>query len=226
MEVHDLHAWELTPAEAIKLQNRLRKLTLEKSFCKPEDWSLVAGCDVSYARHDDRFFAGVIVLRLSDFQVVDSATAVVKSPFPYVPGLLSFREAPALLDAFKALKTKPDVVIADGQGLAHPRRFGLACHLGLFLDMPVLGCAKSRLIGEYVEPGPRKGERTALIQEGERIGTVLRTRDRVKPVFVSVGHMTSLQTSEDVVMRCLRGYRLPEPTRQAHILVNKRRASG
>jgi deoxyribonuclease V len=138
--------------------------------------------------------------------------------FPYVPGLLSFREGPAVLDALDKLKSPPDLLIFDGHGLAHPRRFGLACHLGLLVDIPAIGCAKSRLCGQYEEPGPHRGDTMPLIDKGEVVGAAVRTRAGVKPVFVSIGHRVDLPTSIHYVLACCRGYRLPETTRWAHRL--------
>jgi deoxyribonuclease V len=160
--------------------------------------------------------AAVIVLSFPALEVVE--TSVVEQPcrFPYVPGLLAFREGPSILAAFRKLRTRPDLLLFDGQGIAHPRRFGIAAHLGVLLDLPSIGCAKSRLIGEHAEPGPGRGAWAPLTDGGETIGAALRTREGVKPVYVSIGHRVDLETALDLVMRCARGYRLPEPTRQAH----------
>jgi deoxyribonuclease V len=155
--------------------------------------------------------------------VVESAGVRAKARFPYVPGYLSFREIPPLLEAFAKLEAVPDLIICDGQGRAHPRRFGLACHLGVLLDLPTLGCAKSRLIGEHREPGPRRGAHTQLREGGEVIGEVVRTRSGVKPVFVSVGHRVCLETARRTVLRLAVRYRLPEPVRAAHREVNRLR---
>ena len=150
-------------------------------------WATVAAADVSYNKHDPRLYAAVVVADARTFEVIERVGVVAEARFPYIPGLLSFREAPPVLEAFRRLKTRPDVVLCDGQGYAHPRRMGLACHLGLWLGFPTVGCAKSRLIGEYDEPGPTRGDRSPLVDDGETIGAVVRTRDRVKPVYVSAG---------------------------------------
>jgi deoxyribonuclease V len=218
MKVRALHSWDLTPTEAVALQRELAgRIDVRTPLT---GWELAAGADVSYSRFSDRFYAGVVVVRRSDGKVVERQSAVRRSPFPYVPGLLSFREAPVLLEAFAQLRTEPDVVLFDGHGLAHPRRFGLACHLGLWLDRPALGCAKSLLIGEHRPPGPRKGNLAALKDKGEVIGYALRTREGVRPVYVSAGHKIDLPSAVRVVLACCRGYRLPEATRQAHLHVN------
>jgi deoxyribonuclease V len=152
---------------------------------------------------------------------VEEAGLQMPCSFPYVPGLLSFREGPAVVEAFRRLGTRPDAVIFDGQGFAHPRRIGLASHMGLWLGLPTVGCAKSRLVGEHDEPGREKGERVPLHDEGEQIGVVLRSRTDVRPVFVSPGHLADLDTSTDLVLRCCLRYRLPEPTRRAHLAVGR-----
>ncbi|MCS7045336.1 MAG: deoxyribonuclease V [Gemmataceae bacterium] len=221
MDLVRLHSWELTPKEAVALQHRLAG---EVDTAAPlRRWRLVAGADVSYHRYAPLCYAAVVVLRAEDLEVVETQHAVGASSFPYVPGLLSFREAPVVLQAFARLQARPDVVMCDGQGLAHPRRFGLACHLGLWLNVPCLGCAKSRLIGTYREPGRAAGATTPLRDRGEIIGSVVRTKTGVKPLFVSPGHRIDLASAVEVVLRCCRGYRLPEPTRQAHRAVNELR---
>jgi deoxyribonuclease V len=165
----------------------------------------------------------VVVIDAESLEVVEVAATRAEARFPYVPGYLSFREIPPLLEAFARLETEPDLIVCDGQGRAHPRRFGLACHLGVLLDRPAFGCAKSRLIGEYREPGPRRGAHTQLRDAGEVIGEVVRTRAGVKPVFVSVGHRISLATARRAVLRLAPRYRLPEPIRAAHQEVNRLR---
>jgi len=180
---------------------------------------LVAGADAAYVKSKGKAYAAVAVMSLPEFRIIEEATAIVPLRFPYVPGLLSFREAPVLLSAFRKLRHRPDAVIFDAQGYAHPRRLGLASHMGLVLDLPTAGCAKSRLIGEHVEPGARAGSSAPLLDAGERIGSVLRTRKGVKPLFVSVGHRLSLKAAEELVLRCVNRYRLPEPIRQAHRIV-------
>ncbi len=189
----------------------------------PDNLKLVAGTDISYDRGSDILYAAIVVLELPDLQIIEIATAVIEVDFPYIPGLLSFREGPAVLKAWEKLTAKPDVIIFDGQGLAHPRRFGLACHLGLWLDIPAIGCAKSRLIGTPAEPSQERGAKASLMVGEEKIGVVLRTRPAVKPVFISTGHKIYLKEATELVLRCTKGYRLPEPTRQAHLAVNRLR---
>jgi deoxyribonuclease V len=180
----------------------------------------VAGCDVSFERAAGRVFAAVVVLEWPGLQRLESGTAVRKATFPYVPGYLSFREGPVLEAAWAKLDARPDLVIFDGQGLAHPRRFGLACHLGVLWNVPAVGCAKTRLIGTADEPGLGKGEWTPLVDEKEVVGSVLRTRESVNPVFVSPGHRIDQEGARRVVLEATTRYRLPEPTRQAHGEVN------
>jgi deoxyribonuclease V len=184
---------------------------------------LVAGADLSFDRSSPHLYAAVVVLDAESLQVVEVAGVQARAGFPYIPGYLSFREIPPLLLAFAKLETVPDLVVCDGQGRAHPRRFGLACHLGVLLDLPTLGCAKSGLIGDYREPGPRRGAHTQLRDGGEVIGQVVRTRSFVKPVFVSVGHRISLETARRTALRLAPRYRLPEPVRAAHREVNRLR---
>jgi len=188
---------------------------------------LVAGVDVSFNRRDPLLFAAVVVSTFPDLEPVEVCTASRETRFPYVPGYLSFREIPVLLDAFAKLEHTPELLVCDGHGRAHPRRFGLACHLGVLLDLPSIGCAKSRLVGRHREPGPRRGAHTQLREGGQVIGEVVRTREGVKPVYVSVGHRITLASARRLTLRMARRYRLPEPTRAAHREVNRaRRAHG
>lgn len=221
MEFKNLHPWDVNYKEAVQIQQRLQKgLILKKPMRK---FRLAAGIDVSYDKKSDKFYAGVIIFNLEDMQRLEQATAIGRVKFPYIPGLLSFREVPVLLKAFSKVKQEPDVIIADGQGIAHPRGIGLASHLGLILDVPSVGCAKSRLIGEYEPVGKKAGSQSYLKINGKVVGTVLRTRINIKPVYVSPGHKIDLASAVDVVLKCCRGYKLPEPTRQAHNLVNRLR---
>jgi len=180
----------------------------------------VAGVDAGY--RDDMARAAVVVLTYPGLEVTDYATADRPVTFPYIPGLLTFREAPAVLDAMEKLTTLPDLLIFDGQGIAHPRRLGIASHIGVLLDMPAIGCAKSRLCGRHEEPDSEKGSHVPLIHNGDIIGAVTRTRNNVKPVFVSPGHRIDLPTSVEYVLSCCRKYRLPETTRQADHLAGIR----
>jgi deoxyribonuclease V len=221
MRVRTLHSWDLDTAEAAALQTRLRPLLREGGT--PRTLRTVAGADVSYDRRSPTLHAAVVVLDARTFEVVEIARAGGRARFPYLPGFLSFREVPPLLDAFSKLSRRPDLLVCDGQGLAHPRRFGLACHLGLIVDIPTFGCAKTRLVGEHREPGPRRGQRARLVDRGETIGTVLRTRERVKPVYVSVGHRINLDAARRLTLRLCRGFRLPEPVRRAHAESNRMR---
>ena len=212
-----LHEWNVPVEEAVALQQRLRSLVQRTDGIKLEEVHTVAGIDASYR---DVARAAAVVLSFPGMERLDEAVAARESVFPYVPGLLSFREGPAVLDALAKLSVQPDVLIFDGQGYAHPRRFGLASHLGVYLDRPSIGCAKSRLVGSYKEPGLEPGDRSSLTDRGEVIGVALRTKARTKPLFISIGHRIDLETAVEVVLRCLRGYRLPEPTRLAHNLAD------
>lgn len=224
MQIKDLHPWDLTSGEAIALQKQLAHQVVV-NVPAPGNLQRIAGVDVSYKRGANRFYASVVVLDYASLDMLDTATASGTVNFPYVPGLLSFRELPILLQALRQLVTVPDVILVDGQGVAHPRRLGLASHLGLWLDLPTIGCAKSRLCGEVVEPASSRGAWTPLCDAGETIGRVLRTKPRVRPLYLSVGHKINIEAAGPIVLRCCQGYRLPEPTRQAHLLSNRLRRS-
>jgi len=219
----DLHPWNLATKDAIALQRELaRRVVLHDEL--PEVVQLVAGVDVSCSRFAPEVYAAVVIYNLNESAVVELATAQAAESLPYIPGLLSFRELPVVLEAFRRLATIPDVVLVDGQGIAHPRRLGVASHLGLWLDLPTIGCAKSRLCGTHVEPGEQRGSWASLVDEGEEVGRVLRTRDRVRPLYVSLGHRVGLERAAQIVLACGRGYRLPEPTRLAHVESNRLRS--
>lgn len=226
MNFLDLHRWDVSPVEAIEIQNRLRRhLILDQA---PAEIRTVAGVDVSNEIGSNRLFAAVVVFDLQHpqpkgFPVLEAATASLEIDFPYIPGLLSFREIPVVLKAWEKLQTRPDCLMADGQGIAHPRRIGIASHLGLITDLPSIGCGKTRLIGSHREPGPLRGDGSPLIDRGETIGAVLRTRDGVAPVFISPGHLMTLDRAVEIVLAAQIRYRLPEPTRMAHQLVNEAR---
>ncbi|MDE0087013.1 MAG: deoxyribonuclease V [Candidatus Poribacteria bacterium] len=212
MQYQNLHSWNVTPEEAKHLQNKLRtQLVRTDRFGTIKT---VAGVDIGFK--NDIALASVVVLNFPDLQVIDGVVAESRVPFPYIPGFLSFREIPPLLMAFARLQTEPDLVIVDGQGIAHPRRFGLASHLGLILDIPTIGCAKSRLCGQYTEPDTEKGAWTDLLDKDEIIGSALRTRTNVSVVYVSIGHRISLDSARMLTLACCKGYRLPETTRFAH----------
>ena len=211
------HRWDVTPTRAMAIQRELAgRLRLERPRRAPR---LVAGIDVAFTRDGRSCIAGAVLWDLRERAVVEQRTALRPSRFPYIPGLLSFREAPAALAALRRLRSVPDALICDGQGYAHPRRFGLACHVGLIVDLPAVGCGKSRLCGEHREPGRRRGSAAPLLHGGEVVGTVLRTRDGVNPVYVSVGQRIDLPSAERLVLDCAVRYRLPEPTRLADALV-------
>jgi len=220
LEFKSLHSWELSPKDAIQLQRQLaEQVSLHHSIAMPI--KRVAGVDVSYRRRAERFHAAVVILDYRSMAILEAVTASGHVSFPYTPGLLSFREMPILLQAFHKITMIPDVILADAQGIAHPRRLGLASHLGLWLNLPTIGCAKSRLCGEGSEPALAKGSWSPLLDAGEVVGRMVRTKDRVRPLFISPGHKTDFQGAFDVVLNCCRGYRLPEPTRQAHLLSNR-----
>jgi deoxyribonuclease V len=219
-----LHHWDVSPREASLIQKKLApRVERDRPVRKVR---LVAGADVSYDRFSDVIYAAVVVVRLPDLAVVERRGAVRETKFPYVPGFLSFREAPSILDAWELLESRPDVLMLDGQGIAHPRRMGVACHVGLWLDLPTIGCAKSRLIGQYEAPAKEPGSRTPLEDRGEIVGAVLRTKHAVAPLFVSPGHRIDTESAVRVVLSCCAGYRLPEPTRQAHLHANELRRTG
>jgi deoxyribonuclease V len=208
--------WNLTPAEARALQERLRDRVIASGSLPPEAVRLVAGTDIAAGRPEGPGRAAVVVLEYPSLRPVEQAVYEAPLRFPYIPGLLSFREIPLLLPAFARLRALPDLVVVDGQGIAHPRRFGIAAHLGVLLDLPAIGCAKSRLIGTHDPPSDERGAWTPLRDHGETIGAVVRTRPGTRPVYVSVGHRLALEEAVTWVLRLARGYRLPEPTRLAH----------
>ena len=219
-----MHTWQLSVAEARALQEELRTQVDERD--RLGKVRSVAGIDVSYDRGKPDLFAAVVVLDAETLEVVEIASERREAGFPYVPGYLSFRELPPVLAAWQRLRRRPDLVICDGHGRAHPRRFGLACHLGVLTATPTIGCAKSRLVGTHREPGPRRGASTRLLDGGEVIGRVLRTREGVKPIYVSIGHRISLENAERWLLRLAPRYRLPEPIRRAHAEVNRLRRCG
>ena len=219
-----LHRWDLTPQEAIALQTQLSSQVIRKALSQPHDMNTVAGVDTAYRQN--RACAAVVVLSLEDLKIMKEVVALQPARFLYIPGLLSFREGPVILKALSRLKAAPDVLMFDGQGIAHPRRFGLACHIGLLTGIPAIGCAKTKLIGDYREPHRARGSTSDLIEEGDTIGAVVRTRTGVKPVFVSIGHRMDLDTCIRVVLKSCRGFRLPEPLRKADHLSRKELTPG
>lgn len=214
MKACKLHDWAISPSRAIEIQRELAG-RVERGG-EPGEVRLIAGVDVSVSRRTGMAQAAVVLLSFPGLDPLEACTTESEVRFPYVPGLLSFREAPVILEAFEDLTRVPDLIMVDGHGLAHPRRFGLASHLGLLWGRPTIGCAKSRLCGEHEPPGIDRGSQAALIDRGETIGIVLRTRTGVKPLFVSTGHLISLEAAVKWVLACGCGYRLPEPTRLAH----------
>ncbi len=221
MRVAGLHSFQLSPGEARRLQGELAPRVTPGPALDLSRVRYVAGADVS--TQGDRGYATVAVLSFPELSVVEVRGFEAPLTFPYVPGLLSFREIPPLVGALEQVKSEVDAVIFDAQGRAHPRGLGLASHLGLFLDVPTVGCAKSRLVGEHEEPGLEKGSTVDLIYRGKVVGRVVRTRKNVSPVYVSVGNRIDLDSAVDLVLACCTRYRLPETTRQAHDAANKLR---
>ena len=214
-----LHSWNVSVEEAIQIQEVLKDLII---LIRPSSTvKTIGGGDVAYSKKGDLLFGAMVVLSFPDMKILDSATANGKIPFPYIPTLLSFREGPILIKTFKNLKIKPDVMIYDGQGIAHPREMGLASHMGLWLDLPSIGCAKTPLIDKVTSPGSLKGNVAWIQREGKKVGAVLRTKERVKPVFVSPGHRIDLMTSIRIVLESCQGFRIPEPLRRAHQLAER-----
>ena len=224
MKVKSLHSWQTTPKEAIQIQKRLAgkvKLTGGKRTPK-----IIAGTDISMNRHSTTFYAGIVLLEFPSLEIIDSFTLIDTVHTPYIPGLLSFREGPPLLKLFRQVTTTPDLIFFDGHGVAHPRRFGLACHMGLYLGVPTIGCGKTKLVGEYTEPENKKGASSKLVDKDNNLmGTVLRTKINCKPVFISPGHKIDFASATRLALECTTKYRIPEPTRQAHLLVNRLRKS-
>ena len=221
MRIEKLHGFDLSPAEARRLQEDLASRVVVGPPLDLGGVRYVAGADVS--TQDGVAYATVAVLDFPGLSVVEVQGFEAPLEFPYVPGLLSFREMPSVLGALEKVETAVDVVVLDAQGLAHPRRMGLASHIGLFLDVPTVGCAKSVLVGTFEEPGPEKGSATEMVHRGEVVGKVLRTREKVSPVYVSVGNGIDLDSSVELVLASSTRYRLPEPTRQAHNAANRLR---
>jgi deoxyribonuclease V len=233
-----LHSWNVSVEKAIRIQEALiDRIILKNTFSKvhpvrnssgtsnpvAELWCIISngvktigGGDVTYSKNGNLLFGAVVVLSFPDMEILDTATADGKISFPYIPGLLSFREGPILIKTFQKLKLKPDVMIYDGQGIAHPRGMGLASHMGLWFDLPSIGCAKTPLLDEFISPGPSRGSFEWIHRGSEKVGAVLRTKERVKPLFISPGHRIDLSTSIQLILESCKGYRFPEPLRKAH----------
>jgi deoxyribonuclease V len=218
------HAWNLSPAAAAEIQRRLARRVGRRPPRRPI--RIIAGVDCAFSEDGTRCLAAAIAWCAETRSLLEERVVSRPLRFPYVPGLLSFREAPAALAALRALDTEPDLLMVDGHGIAHPRRFGIASHLGVLCGIPTVGVAKSRLCGEHVEPGAARGSRAALVDAGDRIGTVLRTREGTRPVYVSIGHAIDLATAERQVLRAGEGFRLPEPTRWADRAVARAKREG
>ncbi len=215
MRMADIHPWVVSIQDAFKIQKELtEKLFFEDD---PDDPALVAGVDVAFSRARDLLYAAIVVFDAETMKPIEVASAAQQPVFPYVPGLLTFREGPVVLQAYEKLKLEPDLVMFDGQGIAHPRGLGLASHMGVLLDKPSIGCAKSRLVGEFKEPKQKRGAMRTLSLHRRKVGVVLRTKDNTKPLFVSPGHRITVETAARRVLEAGRGYRLPEPTRLAHL---------
>ena len=224
MEVRYLHPWNVSPQEAIDIQKRLgSRIQLKKL---PRNIRSVAGTDVAFSRKLGLIWAGAVVFSYPDLIKLEERWTRGRVNFPYIPGLLSFREIPIMLRAIKRLKSDPELILCDGQGIAHPRGLGLASHLALMVGKPTIGCAKSRLVGEFSEVDEEKGSYAHLLYNGRVVGAVVRTRRGVKPLFVSPGNTITLEEAVDMVLGCCRKYRMPEPTRQAHLLVTRLRRQG
>ena len=222
MKITPLHAWNLEPRQAIELQKQLAdEVIKEDNFDAPI--KTVAGIDLGYDAKNDTCRAVAVVLSFPALDLLETSEALLPIQFPYVPGLLSFRETPAAIKALEKLTITPDVILCDGQGLAHPRKFGIACHIGLITQVPTLGVAKSLLVGKFETLGETRGSTAPLIYKNECVGTVLRTKDKVQPVYVSVGHKISLTTATDLVLQCAPKYRLPETTRLADKMASYRK---
>jgi deoxyribonuclease V len=222
MKIKQLHDWNLTPREAMELQKQLAfEVIRADDFAEPI--KTVAGIDLGYDAKNDTSRAVVVVLKFPELELIESSEVLLPIQFPYVPSLLSFRETPVAIKALEKLKTAPDLILCDGQGIAHPRRFGIACHIGLLTDTPSIGVAKSILTGKFENLGDERGSVAPLISRNEQIGAALRTKDKVQPVYVSVGHRISLETAVRYVLQCAPKYRLPETTRLADKMASYRK---
>ena len=214
MQIHHRHDWNVSPQEAIELQKTLAAEVISNQPIDIASVKLVAGVDVSVK--DNISQAAVVILKYPELEVIETVLVKRPTPFPYIPGLLTYREGPVLEEAFQKLQHEPDVFIFDGMGIMHPRRIGIASHMGVWLQKPTIGCGKTYFLGTYDEPAQERGAWSLVHHKGDVIGAVLRTREAVKPVYISPGHLADLPTALDLVLRCTPKYRLPEPIRQAH----------
>jgi deoxyribonuclease V len=222
MKITPLHKWNLSPSEAVQLQKQLAyEVVAEDRFDAPV--KTVAGIDLGYDAKNETCRAVCVVLSFPQLELIESSETILPIQFPYIPGLLSFRETPAAIKVLEKLTLTPDVILCDGQGLAHPRRFGIACHIGLLADVPTIGVAKSLLVGKPENLGEKRGSIAPLIHRNEQVGVALRTKNKVQPVYVSVGHRISLETATDLVLQCAPKYRLPETTRLADQMASYRK---
>jgi deoxyribonuclease V len=220
MKAVALHPWRVSTHEAIAIQKRLRAQVVTQNVL--DEIRYIAGADIATSQDSPRAYAGVVVLSYPALEIVEERRLEGELTFPYVPGLLAFREGPLLIEVFEQLTIQPDVIVFDGQGLAHPRGMGIATHLGLVFDKPSIGCAKSRLFGRHQEPEQEKGAWADLRDpQGQLIGAVLRTKPKTTPIYVSIGHRLDLPTAIRLLLACTRGVRIPEPTRLAHALVTR-----
>jgi deoxyribonuclease V len=222
MKINFLHDWNLSPQQAIEIQKQLR-YEVEMQDRLDKSLKTVAGIDLGYDVKNDTSRAVVVILSFPRLELLETSEARLPIQFPYVSGLLSFRETPVAIKALEKLKITPDVILCDGQGFAHPRRFGIACHIGILADVPTIGVAKSLLVGKFENLGEERGSIAPLIHKNEQIGVALRTKNKVQPLFVSVGHRVSLETATDIVLQCTPKYRLPETTRLADKLASYRK---
>ena len=222
MKIEKIHEWNLTPKAAIEIQKQLAyEVVRQDAFDAPV--KTVAGIDLGFDVTNDTCRAVVVVLSFPELELIETAEAILPIQFPYVPGLLSFRETPVAVVALEKLQNEPDLILCDGQGIAHPRRFGIACHIGLITNTPSIGVAKSLLVGKYESLGLTRGSTADLIHQNEKIGVALRTKDNVQPVYVSIGHRISLETATNYVLQCAPKYRLPETTRLADKMASYRK---
>ena len=212
---------KLSPSEAIAYQHVIKNQIELKPLSKTIN--TIGGADISFNKNEETVYAGIIVLSYPDLKVIDQVTVISKSTFPYISGLLAFREIPALMDAYNRLENKPDLLILDGQGIAHRRRTGIASHFGVLINSPTIGCGKSRLFGVFKEPENQKFAESPLMDKNERLGTVLRSKINCNPLFISPGNLITIEESTEIIKKCILSYRIPEPTRLAHLLVNQAR---